>query len=378
MFKEFFKITLRIQEVLMAQEELKQMANSATRATIAALLVLIYICFPTSVLATYYYVDSWSSAKNCGGAGGLSWSDPAPDITCGISKASSGDTVWVRNRGAGRGNAYAGFNMVDGIRVQAEDCTGLGPPVVEGTIQFPSGITTAGSVLDCVEILDQSPSMRMLGTSGNSISNNAIVQNCLFNGGVKPAIKHQGGSPIIQNNEFTGKDRTAIRIYQSAGSSSEAMIIRGNDFHGNGLGGGGSVMYTEIHLEKDATAGRYVLFQDNLIHDNSFAGGFGIDESSDDTIYLTGNEIYINPWAGFRLGTKDDGSGTTHTGQITISGEPSFSFAGTPYTNGAPNKIHDNGRGGITTGVGCTMDIIRNEIYNNGWGGHSYRIRRTA
>ena len=314
------------------------------------------------------YVDCGCTGGSCGTSPYSSWGTAAASVTNALSPATSGDVVCVRARA---GCTYAGFNMKNGVTVMAEDYVGLGRPVFTSTIEVPAGVTAEGSVLDGLEIQGASPSMRTGNNNGavTDLSNNAIIRNMKLNGGSKPGIKHQSGSPVIgPGNIITGKARTAIRIYATAGRSTEAMIIKGNEFYGNGTTGGGTTMYAEIHLE-GANEGRYVLIQDNLIHNNSFAGGFGIDESDDAHIYLTGNDVYSNPWGGFRLDTLNDRSGATHTGQITISGEPNFTFAGTGYTDGAPNKFHNNGRGGITTGVGCTMDIIRNEIYNNGWGG---------
>ena len=59
------------------------------------------------------------------------------------------------------------------------------------------------------------------------------------------------------------------------------------------------------------------------------------------------------------------------TSKITISGEQNFTFGGTSYDNGRANLIHDNGRGGIVTEEAVTMDIIKNDIYDNQWGGIS-------
>jgi parallel beta-helix repeat protein len=324
---------------------------------------------PTAAL----YVDSASSTK-CSSTftDHNSWATAAPDISCivGNKSITTGNTVIVRARGSGKGNSYGGFTMADGVTVIAE--TSAAYPVVEGNVTFADGTTSPGSVLDGVEILNGGASIYMSAKSATGINNNAIVRNCLITGGVKPGIKHEGGAPIIENNEFTNKDRTGIRWTGPAGTSSEAMIVRGNNFHANGVSGGGTKMYAELHFEKSSDA-RYVLIQDNLLHDNTVSGGISFDESGDDTVYITGNEIYNNPYAGIHIGTYNDGSGTTHTGRITISGEEEFTFGGVSYSAsnnpGKPNKIYSNGRGGVTTGVGVTMDIIKNEIFNNGWGG---------
>jgi parallel beta-helix repeat protein len=209
------------------------------------------------------------------------------------------------------------------------------------------------------------------GTS-DTIRNNVQVKYTLFDGGGKPAIKWEGGCATIgPGNIFRNKLRTAIRLYTNAGHSGEAAIIQGNEFYGNGIDGGTNTAYAQIHTQTDATAGRYILIKNNLIYDAAYASGFGIGAGSDDNIYLTGNEVYGNPFAGFKLGTwgtKDDPD-NPHTGQITISGETNYTFAGTAYTDGSPNKFHSNGRGGIATSVVSNFSIIKNEIYNNGWGG---------
>ena len=346
---------------------------------LAALLVVIYPCFPTSVNAATYCVDNTVSTL-CSNATGACWTDPFPDIGCAFGTAVSGDTITVRDNG--KTNPHAGFNMVDGITVQAEN-VGVNYPYVNGTVTFPDGLTTAGTVLDGFQIV-ASLSVYMNAISAAGINNNVIMQNCIIgeagvgNESANPGITHQGGTPQILNNEFVNKEGPGILIMGPAGwdgASGQAMIIKGNNFHDNGYGGVANNRYPEIHFETSSDA-RYVLIQDNLIHDNASpvgAAGISVDENGDDTIYITGNEIYNNDHEGFRLETYSDNTGATHTGRITFSGEANFRFppsnTSANYTDGAPNKIYSNSRGGISTGAGCTMDIISNEIYNNGWGG---------
>jgi parallel beta-helix repeat protein len=209
-------------------------------------------------------------------------------------------------------------------------------------------------------------------SSSVTIGNDVEVKNTLFDGGGKPAIKWEGGCPTIgPGNTFRNKLRTALRIYTNAGYSGKAAIIQGNEFYGNGIDGGTKTAYAQIHTQTDATAGRYILIKDNYIHDAAYSSGFGIAAGSDDNLYLTGNEVVDNPFAGFKLGTwgtKDDPD-NPHTGQITISGEASYTFAGTAYTDGSPNKFYSNDRGGIVTSVVSNFDINKNEIYDNAWGG---------
>ena len=51
--------------------------------------------------------------------------------------------------------------MKDGVTIMAEDHVNLGRPVVVGTITFADGTISEGSVLDGVEIQNQTPSMYM-------------------------------------------------------------------------------------------------------------------------------------------------------------------------------------------------------------------------
>jgi hypothetical protein len=251
-------------------------------------------------------------------------------------------------------------------------------PTLTGTVTFSDSNGkdpyTHGAVLDGFIIDPNSPSMYMKGLCDNTtvtIGNNVKVRNTLFDGGSKPAIKWEGGCATIgPGNTFKNKARTAIRFYNdSTGKSDQAVKIINNDFYGNGVDGSGKTMYAHIHTAEDNAANRYILIKDNTIHDSAFASGFGIDDGSNDYLYLTGNEVYSNPWGGFRLGTEQAGSNAASGGKITISGEPNYTFANESYTDGSPNIFRNNGRGGIAIGAGITMDIIRNEIKENAWGG---------
>jgi len=307
-------------------------------------------------------------ATECGG-GGCDYTT----ISAAFGAAVQGNVICVYGTGS-----YGGFTFPNtGITLVSESI--IDRPHLTGTITFNAGnpngpYTNDGAVLDGFIIDANSPSMYMKGwcdSSSVTLGNDVQVKYTLFDGGGKPAIKWEGGCATIgPGNTFRNKARTAIRFYaDSTGKSTEAVKIIGNEFYGNGTSGGGKTMYAEIHTEEDNAANRYILIKDNLIHGNSFAGGIGIDDGSNDYLYLTGNEVYGNNWGGFRLGTEQAGSNAASGGSIIISGEPNYTFAGEIYTDGSPNKFHTNGRGGISIGAGITMDIIRNEIYNNAWGG---------
>ena len=273
--------------------------------------------------------------------------------------------------------SYGGFTFpTTGITLMSDSI--VSRPHLTGTVTFSDkkASYTNGAVLDGFIIDANSPSMYMKGVCNATevtLGNNVHVKNTLFNGGGKPGIKWEGGCATIgPGNTFTGKARSAIRLYANAGYYNEAVKIIDNDFYGNGVdGAGGPNWYAEIHTQTSASEGRYILIKDNLIHNNSFVGGIGIAAGSDDHIYMTGNDVYSNPWGGFKVGTLSNKDNPTdpHTGQITISGESSFTFAGTSYTDGSPNKFHSNNRGGIITSVVSTFSIIKNEIYDNVWGG---------
>ena len=258
--------------------------------------------------------------------------------------------------------------MADGISVSAE-YPGVSYPQVYGTVTF-SGDYTAQTLLDGVEIVNQSPSMYMKPGTGAGINNNVILRRSILNGGGKPGIKHEGGHPIIENNVFTASERPGIRILGPSGTSTEAMIIRDNEFYGNSTAGTSSsnFYHTEIFFEdtKSTDPSNYVLLQGNLIHNNHVRAGINFD-TGNHYAYLTGNEIYSNPLAGIHI-MGEQFSGTS---KITISGEQNFTFAGVAYTDGSPNIIRDNGGGGIVTEEAVTMDIISNDIYDNQWGGIS-------
>ena len=295
-------------------------------------------------------------------------------ISAAFSAAVQGNVICVYGSGS-----YGGFTFPStGITLMSDDLANR--PHLTSTVTFNAGppngpYTNGGAVLDGFIIDSSSPSMYMKGwcdSSSVTIGNDVEVKNTLFDGGGKPAIKWEGGCPTIgPGNTFRNKLRTALRIYTNAGYSGKAAIIQGNEFYGNGIDGGTKTAYAQIHTQTDATAGRYILFKDNYIHDAAYASGFGIAAGSDDNLYLTGNEVVDNPFAGFKLGTwgtKDDPD-NPHTGQITISGETNYTFAGTAYTDGSPNKFYSNDRGGIVTSVVSTFSIIKNEIYDNAWGG---------
>ena len=293
-----------------------------------------------------------------------------------FSNAVQDDVICVYGTGS-----YPGFTFPStGITLVSESI--VNRPHLTGTITFNAGnpngpYTNGGAVLDGFIIDSNSPSMYMKGwcdSTSVTIGNDVQIKNTLFDGGGKPAIKWEGGCPTIgPGNTFRNKLRTALRIYTNAGHSGKAAIIQGNEFYGNGIDGGGSptAAYAEIHTETDATAGRYILIKDNYIHNSAYASGFGIAAGSDDNLHLTGNVVVDNPFAGFKLGTwgNRDDPDNPHTGQITISGETNYTFAGTGYTDGSPNKFYSNDRGGIVTSVVSTFSIIKNEIYDNGWGG---------
>jgi hypothetical protein len=254
--------------------------------------------------------------------------------------------------------------MLDGISVEAE-FPGVSYPQVYGTVTF-SGDYTAQTLLDGVEIVNQSPSMHMQPGTGAGINNNVILRRSILNGGGQPGILHDGGAPIIENNVFTASEDAGIQILGPSGTSTEAMIIRDNEFYGNSTAG--APYHTEILFDSTLSTDppNYVLIKDNLIHDNTVRAGINFD-TGNHYAYITGNEIYLNPLAGIHI-MGEQFSGTSN---ITISGEQNFTFAGVAYTDGSPNIIRDNGGGGIVTEHAVTMDIISNDIYDNQWGGIS-------
>jgi hypothetical protein len=262
--------------------------------------------------------------------------------------------------------------MPNGVRVVAEkpfDAPEAAWAQVSGTVTF-SGDYTAETILEGVEIVGQTPSMYMKPGKNQGINNNVILRGCIINGGGKPGIKHEGGTPIIENNVFTGKDRPALRIMETSADTTEAMIIRNNEFYGNSMAGtsSSSRYHTEIFFDLFTKGTTRVLIQDNLIHNNHIRAGINFDGGGH-YAHITGNEIYANPFAGIHV----MGEQTAGSSKITISGEKNFTFppSGASYTNGKPNLIHDNGRGGIVTMEAATMDIIKNDIYDNQWGGIS-------
>jgi hypothetical protein len=303
-----------------------------------------------------------------------SWSNAASDITCVINRnngATKPYTVVVRYHAS---NVYS-FDLEPGITLKAEDYLNLGRPKISGPINFADGLGSTQTVFDGFEVTG-SPASRTQGTGacgsgGTDFDNDFIIRNNIFQGSDKPGIKHDGGCPTILNNEIRNVGRTGIRIYSPAGLSNQAMIIKGNYIHNNGSSGSATnsgKAYANVNFQTSGD-NRYVIIQDNLIENAVMAGGIGI-EPTDDNIYITGNEITTNARGGIRIGTNIAISGS-YTGQITISGEPNFTFGGKSYSDGAPNKIHTNAFGGITTGVPMPngIGIIRNEIYNNTWGG---------
>ncbi|MFC1819014.1 right-handed parallel beta-helix repeat-containing protein [Thermodesulfobacteriota bacterium] len=293
-------------------------------------------------------------------------------ISAAFDAAVQYDVICVKDNGN-----YGGFTFpTTGITLVGDSL--VSPPHLTGTVTFSDSNGkdpyTNGAVLDGFIIDPNSPSMYMKGSCDNTtvtIGNTVEVRNTLFNGGSKPAIKWEGGCATIgPGNTFKDKARTAIRFYaDSTGRSDQAVKIINNTFDGNGTDGSGKTMYAHIHTAEDNTANRYILIKGNTIRNSFAASGFGIDDGSNDYLYLTGNEVDNNPLGGFRLGTEQAGSNAASGGKITISGEPNYTFAGESYTDGSPNKFHTNGRGGIVLGAGATMDIIRNDISNNAWGG---------
>ena len=323
------------------------------------LVVMCLLIAPDSIFSATLYVDG-DNCQSCPVSPYANWGEAALDIADAIGAATVGDTVVVRASTA----TYGGFAVKDGVTVTAED-PGTAYPVLSGanaSIDF-NGDMPNGAIVEYLEVVNAGSSIYFSADTPTGIDNNTILRNMIIHGGSKAGIRHENGSPIIENNVFYDKNRVAIRIYESAGSSSEAMIIRNNEIYGDGVSGGAQAKYAEIHFDDTYSGARYVLIQDNIIHDNSFVAGISF-AAGENYVYITGNQIYSNPKAGIHVIGEQ-------TGHITISGEQNFTFAGTSYTNGSPNEIYTNSRGGITTEEAVTMDIISNEIYDNLWGGIS-------
>ncbi|MFC1843314.1 Ig-like domain-containing protein [Thermodesulfobacteriota bacterium] len=345
--------------------------------------------------ANYKYVDGDNKNST---SPYTSWADAASGIDSAVGVANPGDVICIKASTA----AYTkGFTVPDGVHLVAEK-PGNVYPQVHGTITFSGDYNTnqgTPTILEGVEIVNQSPSMYMKPGTGTGINNNVIVRGVIFNGGGKPGIKHEGGAPIIEDSVFFGKERPGIRIVGEAGNLDEAFIIRRNEFYGNS--GAGSASSSRYHAEiffdsytakKSPDVANHVLIQDNIIRNNNIRSGivFGPGTHS---AHITGNEIYGNPFTGIHVWGQQGTEGVGKLRKITISGEPDFTYptsencygngdpvscctglgtgtCGTDYTGvGSPNLIHDNGRGGVTTEQTAAMDIISNDIFNNAYGG---------
>jgi hypothetical protein len=287
-----------------------------------------------------------------------SWATAADEISCitGNRNLLKGHIIIVRANGPG--NPYAGFSVPDGTTITAE-FPGTAYPWVDSKITF-NDTYTQGAVLEYMElVVSQGASVYL---SDPSMGNNTKMRHMIIHEGTKPGIKHEDGAPTLEYNEIYNKPRTAISIQGCPGSPSEAMILRGNNFHNNGEAGG-NTYNGEIYFRGACT--RYILFQNNHIHHTNSRGGINIT-SGTHYLYFTGNEFDNNPFAGIHVTDEN-------LGEVIISGEPNFTFpsSGPSYSDGSPNLIHNNGRGGITTEHNVVMDIIKNDIYDNDWGGIS-------
>lgn len=326
---------------------------------IPTLMVVFFFGSAKSVFADTHYVDATSCTKGrCTGEPVIAsppyttWATAAGTIDDAIGEASSGDTVKVKAV-----LTYSGFAMKDGVDVEAE-FIGVDYPLVTTAIDF-NGDFPIGARVEGFEVDGAAISVYFSAISATGIDNNTILRNCILHDGGKAGIKVEGGAPIIEDNVIYNKNYTGIRIMNPVGSATQALIIRGNELYNNGLAGSrGSGIFFDTVTGSDV---RYVLIQNNLIHDTFNKAGISF-ETSENYVYITGNEIYSNAMAGIHVINPI-------TGTVTISGETNFTFAGTSYTNGSPNDIHSNTRGGITMEESSTMVITSNRIRDNLWGG---------
>jgi hypothetical protein len=293
-----------------------------------------------------------------------SWATAATDISdaTGSRDLAVGDTVIVRASTAG----YSAFSGQPGVIVQAEK-VGIEYPQVSGTVDFAKGdyVTNPG-VIEGFEITENSG--KAFNMSNDNTKSTSYLRYNILRGTGKPALKYSSaGLATVEYNELWESDRTGISIQADMGDTTEAWIIRGNNIYDNGNGAlcGGTYCGNVYWRNRSYS---YILFQNNRIYSSAGRGGVNVT-AGNHNLYFTGNEIDTNPYAGIHVSEAN-------TGKIIISGEQNFTFpsSGPSYTNGSPNKIHSNGRGGINMVNDATMDIIKNDIYNNAWGGISTRL----
>jgi len=341
----------------MKLKEHRQRANKGITLPGIFLLLLFAVfvipfSYTTEAISNIIYVDGDNGSPSSPYS---TWGTAADNMGDATTAASIGDTIIVR----ASTNTYSGFAIPEGTIVQAEN-VGTEYPAVIGGVTFAVGdYTTNPAVIEGFDIVDNGGTALVVGDA--DITNTTKIRYNILHGNGEQCIQHTAGTPTIEYNEIYGStgNFTGISIQGDMGSTSEAMIIRGNNIHNNATAGG-SQYNGEIYLKNVNLS--YILFQNNHIHTSNGRGGVNIT-AGEHYLYFTGNEFDNNPFAGVHVSGDN-------TGQVIFSGEPNFTFpaSGPSYTDGSPNLIHNNGRGGISIAYDINMDIISNDIYANAWG----------
>ncbi|MBW1859917.1 MAG: right-handed parallel beta-helix repeat-containing protein, partial [Deltaproteobacteria bacterium] len=201
----------------------------------------------------------------------------------------------------------------------------------------PCGVTTCCDTAVAAGLCPNTANVLIGGTG--------TAQNRIYGHGTAGIRLEDIYGPVLIDNNVIHNNAMAGIALVDVGSATENTSVQGNTVYSNGQAG-------------IAVAGAtYLTIAGNTIRDNGQGGvGFNIAdiqalygnpvEVSSQPVTITGNNVYRNTQGG--IGILD-----AITGPVTIS----------------QNNIHQNTRGGIGIQNACVLDINRNSIYSNLFGG---------
>lgn len=317
---------------------------------LALLLLLLALTCPSPALATTYYVSPTGSDT----ASGTGLTTPFKTISKGVSSASAGDTVLVRQGTyssiyIAKSGTASSYITIAGYSGERPLITGSEPILLKGasyikvsnfevkgaTAQWGAGIRVYEGGYN---ILESNLVHDNTGTNTSGI----IIDDSLYN-------KVVGNE--VYNNYFSG-----IQVRSQVSGQSLGNEITNNKSYNNTLSGGNS---DGIKLEGGGT--KNTLVSGNIVYGN---GDDGIDTWNSSGNTLIGNTVYdqLGPGDGngFKLGGfTTDSSGDHFGGGNIVKGNTAYgnkyngfdsNGSGANYYEG--NLAYNNGNAAVTKAVG--------------------------